>query len=265
MQLGSDYIQGYSSLATQKPLDKNQSVEALAKQFESQLFSLLLKSARAAANNLGGDFLSSNEMKFRQESFDQMLAEKSSGGPLYQHFVTALNRQFGVDKPAIASMTPPVVQPIDADKEDSADIVQDIYEQAKQFADKIGVSAKLLWAQAMLETGWGKHFASEQSHNLFGIKAKGNDKADFAKTTEVIAGTAVRIVQPFKRYTSYAESFKDYVELIQSSPRYRDAISQTSDEGYIKALQSAGYATDPDYADKVLNVMNSSRARELLE
>jgi len=264
MQLGSDYIQGYSSLATHKPLDKSQSVEALAKQFESQLFSLLLKSARAAANNLGSDFLSSNEMKFRQENFDQMLVQKTAGGPLYQHFVTALSRQFDVEQP-VKIKSVEAIEVNQQSQQPKPNIIQEVYDAAKQHAHKVGVSAKLLWAQAMLETGWGQHFASDSSHNLFGIKASPNEQADFAETTEVIAGSVIRVIQPFKRYSSFAESFQDYVDLVKNSPRYQEALTQNSDQGYIKALQKAGYATDPEYAEKVMSVMNSAKAKELSE
>ena len=50
----------------------------------------------------------------------------------------------------------------------------------------------------------------------------------------------------------------DYVDFIQSNPRYSEALTQTQDaQQYFTALQQAGYATDPNYANKVLKVMNS--------
>ena len=58
-------------------------------------------------------------------------------------------------------------------------------------------------------------------------------------------------------YDSFAESFEDYAEFLQSNPRYHNAINKSRDSGeFITALQTAGYATDPDYAGKVISIMD---------
>ncbi len=262
------YLQGFSQLSAPKPTTKGKSIEQLAKQFEGQFFSLLLKSARATSNAMGGDFLNGREMQFRQENFDQMLAQKMAGGPLYDHFVTALSRQFKVENnvqssPPSNKSIPLVSTPKPAISVKETDLVGDIYNIAKQFAKQLGVSPKVIWAQSMLETGWGKHMPSSESNNLFGIKAKPGDQADTVSTNEVINGVVHRIKAPFKRYESMVESFKDYVDLVANSPRYAKALSASSDSEYIQELQRAGYATDPNYADKVMNIMQSDRAKEL--
>ena len=64
-------------------------------------------------------------------------------------------------------------------------------------------------------------------------------------------------VSHFRAYASPAQSLSDYVDFIQSSPRYQPALSQAgNDRAYIRAIQEAGYATDPQYADKVIGIMN---------
>ncbi len=76
------------------------------------------------------------------------------------------------------------------------------------------------------------------------------------QTIEYREGIAVKEQASFRSYSSYKESFDDYVQFIEGSPRYRQALEQVSDpNAYVKALQSAGYATDPAYADKVLGIM----------
>ncbi len=61
----------------------------------------------------------------------------------------------------------------------------------------------------------------------------------------------------FRSYESFRQSFEDYVSFLQSSPRYREALSATADTGrYFTALQEAGYATDPDYARKIEAVLD---------
>ena len=60
-------------------------------------------------------------------------------------------------------------------------------------------------------------------------------------------------------YESYQDSFNDYVNFLQTQPRYQDALEQTeSPEAFIDGLHKAGYATDPAYAEKIKKIMNSS-------
>lgn len=132
-------------------------------------------------------------------------------------------------------------------------------------AAEIGVPARVLMAQAALETGWGQHLPTEngeQSHNVFGIKADRGwqGEAVTAQTKEYHQGQAESTLEPFRRYTSLAESVSDYVRFIQQQPRYAQALQHGgSGEQYIRAIADAGYATDPHYADRVMQVASSSR------
>ncbi|MBM7059580.1 flagellar assembly peptidoglycan hydrolase FlgJ [Pseudomonas sp. UL073] len=131
---------------------------------------------------------------------------------------------------------------------------------AKEAADKIGIDPRYLVAQAALETGWGKSIIRQQdgssSHNLFGIKAHGwgGDSARVL-TTEYENGKAVKETASFRAYSSYQQSFHDYVDFLQNNDRYDDALDVTATpERYVKELQQAGYATDPNYARKVAQI-----------
>lgn len=132
---------------------------------------------------------------------------------------------------------------------------------AEQAAEKIGVDARYLVAQAALETGWGKSIIRQQdgtsSHNLFGIKSHNSWDGESARvlTTEFKGGKAVKEAASFRSYDSYAHSFDDYVSFLQSNGRYEKALDATQNpEQFARELQKAGYATDPQYARKVAQI-----------
>ena len=128
-----------------------------------------------------------------------------------------------------------------------------------------GVPARLIMGQAALESGWGqreiKHEDGHTSYNLFGIKAGPSWKGKVVNvlTTEYEGGVAKKVTQPFRAYSSYEESFADYARLIGNSPRY-EAVTQARNEiEAARRIQSAGYATDPQYAQKLIGVMSQLR------
>lgn len=136
---------------------------------------------------------------------------------------------------------------------------------AEQQAEALGVDPKVLLAQAALETGWGQRMIQradgESANNFFGIKAdhRWSGEAAMTKTTEFLGGKAMTVSAPFRAYASPEESFSDYVQFIKQSERYQPALASASDPAkYVRALQEAGYATDPSYADKILGIANSA-------
>lgn len=134
--------------------------------------------------------------------------------------------------------------------------VAEIWPHAQKAAAELGVCPKVLVAQAALETGWGRHTIKSRggdAHNLFGIKAGAGWRGESTvqSTREVIAGAEVRENAAFRAYHSIADSFSDYVSLLKNSPRYAAAIGQSTGRAFASALQSAGYATDPQYAAKL--------------
>jgi len=143
------------------------------------------------------------------------------------------------------------------------EFVSSLMPLAENAASRIGVDPRMLIAQAALETGWGKFtLRSEQggaSHNLFNIKADqrwGGNSVN-TSTLEYRDGVAVREQASFRMYDSYEQSFNDYVEFLQSSSRYQDALKTSNNpEAFIQALQDAGYATDPAYAKKITTIFN---------
>jgi len=125
-------------------------------------------------------------------------------------------------------------------------------------ARTLGVSPKVLLAQAALESGWGR---SMPGNNLFGVKAGAGwtGGAVQAYTHEDSAAGEVGQTTEFRAYPSLAAAVADYVQLITHNARYRAALGAGSDPlAYGHALAAGGYATDPNYAGKLAAVAGSS-------
>lgn len=142
--------------------------------------------------------------------------------------------------------------------------VEKILPHAEVAAKELNLDAKVLVAQAALETGWGKHVIhtkqGENSFNLFNIKANNNWSGDrvSVSTLEYYQGVGRKENAQFRKYDSYAQSFADYVSLIKTSGRYQQAVAVSEDpEKYADALQAAGYATDPQYAKKIKQLLKN--------
>ncbi|MET0211202.1 MAG: flagellar assembly peptidoglycan hydrolase FlgJ, partial [Burkholderiaceae bacterium] len=147
----------------------------------------------------------------------------------------------------------------------AAGFVQQHKEAAATAEKTTGIPASFMIAQAAHETGWGrkeiKHTDGTPAYNLFGIKAGSNWNGPTADvtTTEYIGGQARKVVQKFRAYSSYAESFADYAQLMKNNPRYAKVVAAGSNaQGFAQGLQRAGYATDPAYADKLTRVINTT-------
>jgi flagellar protein FlgJ len=149
------------------------------------------------------------------------------------------------------------------------DFIVRMSEAAQTASMDSGVPARLILSQAALESGWGKReikFADgSTSYNVFGIKAGESWKGRVAHvmTTEYIDGAPQKMLQPFRAYSSYAEAFSDYAQLIGNSPRY-EHVTQTGDAAEAaRRIHRAGYATDPRYSEKLIGIMEMMRGVEL--
>jgi len=165
-------------------------------------------------------------------------------------------------KKPMSSLTPILEKPTSLSGK-SAEFHDRMAHHAVKASQETGMPANYMLGQAALETGWGrreiKAANGAPSYNLFGIKATGGWKGKVAETvtTEYINGVKQKRVEKFRAYDSYAESFKDFANLIQNNPRYKAVMENVSSvTGYARALQNAGYATDPNYANKLASVIN---------
>lgn len=144
--------------------------------------------------------------------------------------------------------------------ESAREFIEILLPFAQKAAEVIGIDPKLLLAQSALETGWGKHIIQHadgnSSHNLFGVKAlaKWDGESVLAKTLEYNNAEAHVENATFKAYPSYRESFEDFIQLVKSK-RYEKALENVSNpKSFLTELHQAGYATDPNYVEKVLSI-----------
>jgi len=223
-------------------------------------------------------------MGMYQDMFDKQIALTLS-----QHqglgLGTLLTRQRGATSSApgptaAPSGAGPVARPATATApaastttpQSASEFVDQVLPTIRSAAQAMGLNPVALLAQAALETGWGKRMArtanGNPSLNLFGIKADdawGGARAT-ANTVEYSGGVATQRQAVFRAYGSIEESVNDFANLLKSSPRYARAAAAGSDaQAYIAGIGRSGYATDPEYANKLNDILQSSTLREAIK
>jgi len=267
---------GLEGLKKSVKADDPGALRQVARQFESLFTSMMLKSMREA--KLGDGLGDSQETDLYQGMYDQQLSLQLAQGKgigLADLLVQQLTRS-GAAKPAGAAAPPGAAAAPGAttgaasSTAERTDFIKSIELYAEQAGRQLGVSADALIAQAALETGWGRHLPGQASaagaggpgdgasssggSNLYGIKAGGpwTGQTATAVTTEYQPGGAVRVPQAFRSYDSLQQGMNDYVNLLQGSTRYQGALGTGSDvTAFASALKHGGYATDPDYVQKL--------------
>jgi len=277
--------------------EKDVALKKAAKQFEAIFMQMLLKSMRSAQEVLESDSpFNSQSTKFYRDMHDQQLAlEMSDQGSL--GLAELIERQLGGDSDNFtpssvlrldqirlqdrAYVVPQADEDILTDEKESQaaasidekkeqhfstpqDFVSALIEPAKKVTEKLSLPFPVVIAQAALETGWGqkiiKTAKGDSSNNLFNIKADSRWQGDktYKQTLEFENNTMVQKREPFRVYGQLEDSLDDYVNFLTSNPRYQGALQKVNDvEQYLQGLQSAGYATDPNYADKILSTLKT--------
>jgi flagellar protein FlgJ len=263
--------QGLDKLRLQAKDSPDKALKGAAQQFEQVFLNMMLKSMREASPQDG--MFDNEQTKMFTGMLDQQLAQSMSTGRgvgLADVMVRQLSHSSmgaGVVPQADAAGKPAAVKnaiPSAYNENFQQDFVQKLMPHAEQASRETGIPAHQMVGQAALESGWGKREIKmpdgSNSHNLFGIKAGPgwNGKVAEVMTTEYHNGVANKQVEKFRAYGSYAEAFKDYAGMLSSNPRYAEVMKQAdSAQGFAHALQKAGYATDPNYGDKLSKVIKS--------
>ena len=133
---------------------------------------------------------------------------------------------------------------------------------AQTLQNQYQVLPSITLAQAILESDWGESTLAKDYHNLFGIKDDDPANSRLLKTQEYQDGKWVTVSARFRVYPSDQASMKAHAELLVHGPQWNphlyDGVRQATDfETAAKALQSAGYATDPTYAAKLIRLINT--------
>jgi flagellar protein FlgJ len=274
-------IAGLSKLKRAAGNNDPAAIRTVAQQFESMFTRMILKSMREA-NGPDPMFGSDQEQMYQGMADDQLAIQlsKGKGFGLADMLVRQLQKMGvkGADaaangtgaaagsKAAAAYSATERTTTTSSTVFDTAktNFVQDLWPQAQQAGQLLGVDPRHLIAQAALETNWGRNMpqdsAGRSSNNLFGIKASAgwSGATVTGDTQEYQGGAATNIPAQFRAYATPAQSFQDYVALLRNNPRYSTALNTGSDvQAFATGLQRGGYATDPDYASKITAVANA--------
>lgn len=133
------------------------------------------------------------------------------------------------------------------------EFVNSLVQGAVEAYNKYGVLPSLTLAQAILESGWGKH---KIGNNIFGIKARSSwtGKTKTVKTKEWSNGKYITINDTFRDYDSVAESVEDHAKLL-TNKRYQRVLTSKNYKEACKAVKDAGYATSPTYTKSLTNLI----------
>lgn len=284
-------VQGLDRLRNSAHLDPHAGLKEASKQFEALFLQMMLKSMRAAVPK--SEMSNNSQTEMYTEMLDQQWAQSLAGKGI--GLAEQLTRQLSgyttrqspeLDSATSAFLDLPPARPSPfaspafdawkrrevsgADKDQPEHVqafIARLSEPAQKAARSSGVPAELILAQAALETDWGRRTITTaggaDSHNLFGIKAGQSWQGGQARaiTSEFRDGAMVKETAQFRSYDSYQDSFHDLVTLLQSNDRYKEVVkSADNPEQFVRELQKAGYATDPDYASKISQIaktMNS--------
>jgi flagellar protein FlgJ len=271
--------------ALKKDPNSPAALHAVAQQVDALFLQMMLKSMRDANAAAGeGD---SNEMGMYQDMFDKQIALTMSQhqdlglGSLLTRQIAARAAAGGAapapaddhttPRPAAApssTAAPATSAPPTSMTQSAGEFVDQVLPSIRAAAQALGLNPLVLLAQAALETGWGKRMArtadGNPSLNLFGIKADDTwvGARAAANTVEYAGGVATQRQAAFRAYDSIEESVNDFANLLKNSPRYRHAAAAGPDaQAYVDGIGRSGYATDPEYAAKLNDILHGSTLR----
>lgn len=145
--------------------------------------------------------------------------------------------------------------------EQKVEFVNTVAPTAQKLQRQYGVLASVAMAQAMIESNFGQSQLAAEYYNLFGVKTDAGDPngVDF-ETQEFVSEEWITITDRFKVYANWEESLTKHAELIYygtswNANFYQAVLDGKTYQEQAKGLQSAGYATDPDYANKIIAVI----------
>lgn len=131
---------------------------------------------------------------------------------------------------------------------------------------KTGILASLTIAQAILESAYGTSGLATGGKALFGIKATKTWKGKVycSDTKECYDGLNLVTVKNavFRAYDSWEESITDHSVFLKANKRYKAVVGETDYKKACEAIKAAGYATDPQYATKLIKLIEDNKLTE---
>ena len=118
-----------------------------------------------------------------------------------------------------------------------------------------GIPASITMAQACLESSNGNSTLSTKSNNHFGIKCKST------WTGKTVRHDDDERNECFRKYNTVEESYIDHSDFLMNNPRYYFLFQLPPEDyvGWAHGLKQAGYATAPDYAQRLLKIIDENQ------
>ena len=145
----------------------------------------------------------------------------------------------------------------------SQQFIQSVAQGAIDGWNQYRVLPSITVAQAILESGWGQSSLSTSAHNLFGIKGSYNGHSVVMRTREVYGGRSVYVNANFRAYANNSESVTDHGRFLNVNSRYRNLLGDTNYVSVANKLRQDGYATDPSYANSLINLVRTYNLTQL--
>lgn len=124
---------------------------------------------------------------------------------------------------------------------------------AQLVSEMTGIPASVILGQAALESNYGQSTLAQRANNFFGVKAGSSWKGPTIRLYDAQEGS----YSDYRVYSTPIEGLKDWAQNIISQPRYAGAKT-TNPLQSITAIKAGGYATDPDYVQKVWGVITGN-------
>lgn len=268
--------------ASQDP-KADRALNAVAAQFESLFLNMMLKGLRQANESFESNLLSSSDHHFYRDMLDKQMAlslSKEGGIGLADVIVRQLAKAKGaveiepdthLQKEALNTpIEAPQQTPIPKGGEEfssPSEFVNRIYPVLEKLNDS-QLNSKWILAQAALETGWGQHILKQENgsstFNLFNIKKSQDWDQPVVKLNalEYKEGVLKPESSEFKVYSTFEHSVQDYLNLLKDR-QYQTPHQKTTADDFFQELLDKGYATDPQYSQKLMGVLKGKWINEL--
>lgn len=170
--------------------------------------------------------------------------------------------------PMLVTATPQTVRADELDVASSADpqaFINQIGWAASEVAASNDLYASVMIAQALLESAYGTSgLSSAPYYNLFGVKGSAGQSVVYMNTQEYLNGQWITMNEPFRRYSSYWESFQDHANVLRSTSfstgdYHYSGVWKSNTTSYYDATAylTGRYATDPNYAYKLNELIST--------
>lgn len=143
------------------------------------------------------------------------------------------------------------------------DVISTMKDAVIESAKTTGIPASLSMAQLILESGNMGTEICKKCNNLFGIKGSYKGQSVLLNTQEYTNGVLITVPQKFRKYPTLQESITDHAEMLARMPRYANIVGCADYKTACRNIQNDGYATDPNYADKLIHIIDQYNLDEL--